>query len=278
MKLRHCPERLIAALEPFRTHIALLRPFDDYRNPIMSISYQPSPPSFTIRDIIAALSAVTSPSSSQPLIVTVYHPPSLDDRAHALQTREQRSLLYRLLSAILLAVPTFIVGVVFMELVGDENSTRQYIMEPIWIGNVARAVWALFILATPVMFYSAGGYHKRSLKEVRALWRRRSKTPIWKRFVRFGSMNLLVSLSSRASGRYRTWSDGLFFKVSTGVAVAYFSSIALLALAAVQPKSSTGQGDTATYFDSVVFLTMFLLAGAYILFSADIFCKQKNTP
>ncbi len=49
--------------------------------------------------------------------------------------------------------------------------------------------------------------------------------------------------------------------MSTGVSVAYFASIALLGLAAAQTRSPTGQGDTTTYFDSVVFLTMFLLAG-----------------
>jgi Cu+-exporting ATPase len=42
--------------------------------------------------------------------------------------------------------------------------------------------------------------------------------------------------------------------------VAYFSSIALLALAAAEPPSS-GEAQDTTFFDSVVFLTMFLLAG-----------------
>ncbi len=46
------------------------------------------------------------------------------------------------------------------------------------------------------------------------------------------------------------------------MSVAYFASIALLALAAAQSPSPEGMGDTTTYFDSVVFLTMFLLAGA----------------
>jgi len=50
-------------------------------------------------------------------------------------------------------------------------------------------------------------------------------------------------------------------QVSSGVSVAYFSSIALLGLAAAQPASAMGTGDTTTYFDSVVFLTGFLLAG-----------------
>lgn len=32
-----------------------------------------------------------------------------------------------------------------------------------WTGNVSRAEWALFFLATPVMLYSAGMFHRQSL-------------------------------------------------------------------------------------------------------------------
>ncbi|KAG1742052.1 hypothetical protein EDB19DRAFT_1971501 [Suillus lakei] len=52
-------------------------------------------------------------------------------------------------------------------------------------------------------------------------------------------------------------------QVSTGVTVAYFSSIAVLALAAIQTPSSDSTGQETTYFDYVVFLSMFLLAGRY---------------
>ena len=52
-----------------------------------------------------------------------------------------------------------------------------------------------------------------------------------------------------------------------GVSIAYFASIALLALASQEPRSSTGMGDTTTYFDSVVFLTMFLLIGKFLAYS-----------
>lgn len=45
--------------------------------------------------------------------------------------------------------------------------------------------------------------------------------------------------------------------------VAYFSSIVVLALAATQPPSANGTGQETTYFDYVVFLTMFLLAGEW---------------
>lgn len=46
--------------------------------------------------------------------------------------------------------------------------------------------------------------------------------------------------------------------------MAYFASVALLALAASKPPAVNGTGDATTYFDSVVFLTMFLLFGESI--------------
>jgi cation transport ATPase len=49
-----------------------------------------------------------------------------------------------------------------------------------------------------------------------------------------------------------------------GVTVSYLSSIALLALAAAETPSMDGMGDTTTYFDTTVLLTMFLLAGRYL--------------
>jgi Cu+-exporting ATPase len=63
------------------------------------------------------------------------------------------------------------------------------------------------------------------------------------------------------------------FQVSSAVSVAYFSSIALLALAAVQMPSHDGLGDSTTFFDSVVFLTMFLLAGRYL----EAYSKARTT-
>ena len=55
-------------------------------------------------------------------------------------------------------------------------------------------------------------------------------------------------------------------KVSLGVSVAYFSSIAELAMSASRDPSNdiadtAAQSESTTYFDSVVFLTMFLLIG-----------------
>jgi cation transport ATPase len=112
-----------------------------------------------------------------------------------MQAHEQRAILRRLILAAVVAIPTFILGIVFMSLVKGDNSTKVFMMEPIWTGNTSRIQWALFFLATPVQFYSANIFHRRSIKEIRALWRRGSTTPILKRFIRFGSMNLLVCIS-----------------------------------------------------------------------------------
>jgi Cu+-exporting ATPase len=58
-------------------------------------------------------------------------------------------------------------------------------------------------------------------------------------------------------------------QVSTGVSVAYFSSVGLLGLAAAQPASPSGMGETTTYFDSVVFLTGFILVGGSIYYFVE---------
>lgn len=239
----------MALLEPVATRINILKAVTTHTDPILRLSYIPSPPDFTIRTILALFASGPDGSSSHPFSATPFQPATLEERARKMHTREQRALLWRLLFSVVVAIPTFIIGVVYMSLVSDSNPTRTWWMRPLWAGNASRLQWAMFFLATPVMFYSAGIFHRRSVKEIWALWKPKSRVPIWKRFVRFGSMNLLVS---------------------TGVSVAYFASIALLALAASQPPSASGEGDSTTYFDSVVFLSMFLLAGKFTRFIVDI--------
>lgn len=222
------------ALEPFGDQIQIVKPLSTHTDSVLTISYQPAPPSFSIRTIISAITSSSSPSFG----VSVYHPPTLEELSRALRLRERRDIMFRLIFAVIAAIPTFIIGIVYMTLVKGGNPVKEYLMEPIWAGNASRSEWALLFIATPVMFYSANHYHRRSIKEIRALWRRGSATPIWRRFVRFGSMNLLVS---------------------AGVSVAYFSSIGLLGLAATSPRHT--MTEATTYFDAVIFLTMFLLAG-----------------
>ena len=187
----------MGALERLKFKVAIVKPITARTDPILQISYTPEPSVLTIRTIISAVASANSP----PYNVSVYHPPTIEERARRMRLRERRNILYRLAFSFLVAIPTFIIGIVYMTLVPRQNSIRVYLMTPIWVGHVPRAVWALFIMSTPVMFYSAGNFHRRSAKEIRALWRKGSKTPVWKRFVRFGSMNLLASIQGKTDRR-----------------------------------------------------------------------------
>ncbi|KAJ2985329.1 hypothetical protein NUW58_g5593 [Xylaria curta] len=127
-----------------------------------------------------------------------------------------------------------------MSLVPDSNSGKEYLMMP-WVSGINRAQIALFILATPVYFCAADVFHRRTVKEIWTLWRPGSQTPILRRFYRFGSMNMLISL---------------------GTTIAYVSSVAQMISAAA--KNLHMIDDKDFYFDSVVFLTLFLLVGRFL--------------
>ncbi|KAF8076362.1 E1-E2 ATPase-domain-containing protein [Lyophyllum atratum] len=232
-----CPSKVMLAIELFGNSITVLKPLTSLADPVLTVSYRPNLPTLSIRVIIASVASASSP----PFQVVIEQPPTIEQLSRAMQLRERQHIFFRLLFAFIAAIPTFIIGIVYMTLVKDGDPSKEYLMQPIWAGNIPRAEWALFIISTPVMFYSASGYHGRSLKEIYALWRPGSSTPYLERFIRFGSMNMLVSL---------------------GVSVSYFSSIGLMVLEAKTPAQRTGS--TTTYFDTVVLLTMFLLAGRYI--------------
>ena len=158
-----------------------------------------------------------------------------------MRSKERRSILRRLLLSYVVAIPALILGIVYMNLVPKHNPGYMYLLES--LHGVARLDWATFVIATPIYFYSADYFHRRTIKETYALWRPRSSVPILRRFYRFGSMNMLISL---------------------GTTIAYFSLLAQLITTASNPdpKSMTKSGHY--YFDSVVFLSMFLLTGRLV--------------
>lgn len=181
----------MSALRALGPEVTVSQPLVSHTEPILTLTYTPSPPDLTIRTIVKAIEGAGD--SASPFTAAIHRPPSLEDRARYMQRREQKHILQRLFFAIIAAIPSFILGVVYMTLVPSDNHIRMWLEEPMWAGNASRGVWAMFFLATPVMFYSAGMFHRRSLREMYALWRKGSRVPVWKRFIRFGSMNLLVS-------------------------------------------------------------------------------------
>ncbi|KIW01598.1 uncharacterized protein PV09_07070 [Verruconis gallopava] len=207
------------------------------QEPTITVSYEPEAPYFTIRHILAAIESV-----DQTLRANIYHPPTLEERARAMHARERLHIIYRVVLSILAAIPSFLIGILFMGLVSSRNSVRLYLMQE-W-ANVSRAQWALFIISTPVYFFASDVFHRRAVKELIALWRPGSSTPLVRRFYRFGSMNLLMSL---------------------GTSIAYFASIAELVITSRQPRTKHRiTNHQSFYFDSVVFLTLFLLIGRLI--------------
>ena len=140
----------MAALLPFSGQINVIKPITSHTDPILCLSYTPAS-GFTIRTIMSALSAAKSP----PFSASILHPPSPEELAHRIHEREQKVLLIRLAVSVVIAIPTFVIGIVYMTLLRSGETGRVFFEERIWAGQVSRGEWVLLILATPVMFYCA---------------------------------------------------------------------------------------------------------------------------
>ncbi|KAK7206638.1 hypothetical protein BZA70DRAFT_294045 [Myxozyma melibiosi] len=251
-----CPKRINEVLEGFGKALELHSGPVTLDNNVIRLSYVPSVPTVTLRAIIKDLSAL-----SHQFTFTIIHPPTLEERAQQIAIAERRRLLLRLILSVAVAIPTLIIGVIMMMVLPKTNKYRVWAMEPIWAGQVARGVWAMFIMSTFIYFFAADIFHRKAYKELRSLYR--PGVPFTRRLFRFGSMNLLMSL---------------------GTSVAYFASIALLALEATMDPTTgqmtmkrsetdkTKSSYSTTYFDSVVFLTMFLLVGRLL----EAYSKSKT--
>lgn len=229
-----CPQRVVDAIaSAYGNQVEVLEPLTN-RKPQVKVRYLPETPNRTIRHIMRTISDIDPAFTA-----SVYHPPTLEERSQAMNRRHQWQIASRLILAVIVAIPTFIIGIVYMSLVPHDSPGKKYLMEYMWAGQASRIDWSLFILATPVYFYSAGLFHRKTAHEIHSLWRPGSKTPILRRLFRFGSMDMLMCL---------------------GTTIAYFSSIAILAISATQ-QTDAKTYHTESFFDSVVFLTMFLMIG-----------------
>lgn len=230
---QHCPSRVSHSLRSFKRVKVISEPTPE--KPVISVKYTPDAPSFTVREILSAIDA-----ADPAFRASIYHPPSLEERSKLITQKHQQQLLRRIYLTLVVAIPTFVIGIVYMSLIPDTDDGKHWLMKP-WVSGINRAQIALFILSTPVYFFAADVFHTRAIKEISNLWRPGSKTPILRRFYKFGSMNMLMSL---------------------GTTIAYVSSICQMISAAINKPAEID--DTQFYFDSVVFLTMFLLLGRLI--------------
>ncbi|KAL8693758.1 MAG: hypothetical protein Q9224_003692, partial [Gallowayella concinna] len=232
----HCPSKVVEKLNTKFPGQLEIEDSPSTATPIIRLNYQPSPSSLTLRDIVSTIN-----ETHERFVTRVYHPPSIEDQAQLMQAQEQKGLQIRLLMCSIISIPTFLIGIVWMDLVPRENRTRMVFERTALGDRVTRAQWALFVLASSVFFFAADVFHRRMIKEIRALWRPQSQVPILRRFYRFGSMSLLVS---------------------AGTSVAYFSSMGVLIKTAA--AESGAPSHSPQYFDAVVFLTLFILLGKFL--------------
>ena len=241
MYCSHCPDRIEHAFEQFEDsegfHISRM---PTLKQPILNITYKPSQSSgLTARNFISVICAVDANFR-----VSLYKPPSLEERSRNLQHKERWYILRRLLFTGIVAIPTLIIGVIFMMALPRSSPLRMWADTPIWTGSVMRAEWALLIMTTPVMFYGTDMFHKRAFKEIWSMWKPKSNVPLLRRFYRFGSMNLLISAATM---------------------VAYLASVAVLIInARTEPMQAGDHRTSQTYFDTVTFLTFFILIGRFL--------------
>jgi Cu+-exporting ATPase len=83
---------------------------------------------------------------------------------------ERGRMLRHLIVCIVVAIPTIISGIAFMNLVPADDHVRQYIMQPMQSGNASRLSWALHILVIPAHVYATKSFHLRAFKQLRTMW------------------------------------------------------------------------------------------------------------
>lgn len=159
MFCNHCPPRVLEAIKTKHLGTVTIDKSPTLKEPVMVVRYSPSPPSITIRQIIATINALDDSFDAH-----IYIPPSIEQRSQAMQRREQYRLLIRLVFSFVVAIPTLLIGVVWMSLVSASNGVRRFFEQEIWAGTVTRADWAMFFLATPVFFLAADVFHVRAIK------------------------------------------------------------------------------------------------------------------
>ena len=159
MFCKHCPPRILETININHSGAVTIDKLPTLKDPVMRITYSPSPPGITIRHIIATIKSLDGSFNAE-----IYIPPSIEQRSQAMQKHEQHRILIRLLFSFVVAVPTLLIGVVWMSLVPASNRVRRFFEQAKWAGTVTRADWAMFILATPVFFFAADVFHVRALK------------------------------------------------------------------------------------------------------------------
>ena len=166
MFCKHCPTRILEGIMINHSGAVTIEKPPTLKDPTMRVIYSPSPPGITIRHIISTIKSLHKLFNAE-----IYTPPSVEQRSQVMQKREQHRLQLRLLLSFVVAIPTLLIGVVWMSLVPASNRVRRFLEKAAWVGTVTYADWFMFILATPVFLFAADVFHRRTIKVRRFLSR-----------------------------------------------------------------------------------------------------------
>ncbi|WVR06466.1 hypothetical protein IAU60_003497 [Kwoniella sp. DSM 27419] len=221
-------------------------------SPIITVSYRPHGP-LTIRALLEGIQGV-APEFEAELVKSQ----SLSEKSRMIQKREFKLVLWHCLAAVLFAIPTFVIGIVGMTLASGHSAFKMDVMKPVW-GSANLATVILWPLATIVQFGVGRLFYKRTFASLWPHLRRmipsshaqknNSRRLSWRTLISFGSMDLLVVLST---------------------SVSYFASLAMLI---IDVRAQPGTESIGTYFDSGVFIIMFILLGRTL----EAYAKSRTT-
>lgn len=119
MHCTHCPKRVLEAVETYSDRLEVTDPPTE-KTYKLTVSYIPEAPHFTVRHILCTISDI-----DKAFTVSIYHPPTLEERSHAMHRRQQWQIASRLILAVLSAIPTFIIGVVYTSLVSKDSPAEN---------------------------------------------------------------------------------------------------------------------------------------------------------
>ncbi len=115
------------------------------QNPVIRVRYRPDVPGFTVRCIIEAIEA-----SDEAIRASVYHAPTTEERSRQIRRRYQRQLLYRVILTAVICIPTFVIGIVYMNLLPDSSAGKSYLTAPL-VSGISRGQFVLLALARPCL-------------------------------------------------------------------------------------------------------------------------------
>lgn len=224
-----CSTKVRSLLEK-HSNAGLLKVVDDAisnstsQRPQVTIAL-PLPQHLTLRQLIGEIEE-QDPAFSVHLVKQ----PSPATQSARMARKELRSMMARLLLAFLFVPPTLLIAVIVPTFLSKTHHLR-FTLETRLSGQATRADFILLGLATPVQLFVGSIFHTRALKSLKSVWRKGRK---WSdRFLRWGDMNVLVSL---------------------GTFVAYIASLVFLIVDACSEPSKEDKSSSMLYFDACVFL------------------------